>query len=145
MQKFKKLAITGLASAGLIIGLASPASASQVGGYAIVDDTTGIVHTQVQGEVSISSRQSVGQNTHGTLRGTWTHGSTGILGFGNVWSSVTGSSSNNNSRAQGRGTARNGQGHENSGGWRAPGVNSRGEIDRTNSGTNVAFWDLRNP
>lgn len=145
MKKYKKIAVTGFASAGLIIGLASPASASQVGGYAIVDDSTSIVYTQVEGEVSISSRQSVGENTHGTLRGTWTHGNTGILGFGKVWSSVTGSSSNNNSRAQGRGSVRDGRGNENSGGWRAPGVNSRGEIDRTARGTNVAYWDLRAP
>ena len=138
----KKLAITGLVSLNLAFGLSTTASASEFSGSAVVDETTTSVYTEVQGKVELSSsRQEV---KSGTLKGTWTYGNTGILGFGRVWSSVTGNSSGTG-KTQGRATTRNGQGYENNGGWKAPGINSRAEIDRTNSGTNSAFWGLRNP
>lgn len=138
----KKLAITGLVSASLAFGASTTATASEISGSVVVDEATTIVRTEVQGEVEIpSSRQPI---SHGNLRGTWTYGNTGVLGFGRVWSSVTGNSSGTG-RASGRATVRNGQGHERTGGWRAPGINSRAEIDRTNSGTNSAFWSLGNP
>ena len=84
---------------------------------------------------------------HNVSHGTWTSGNqnTNWLGFGGeVFSSVTGNSTNTNARAQGRATVRNGNGHEETGGWRAPGINSRAEIERT-SGTNRAFWGLQAP
>lgn len=138
----KKLVLTGLIGTGLVFGLTFPASASEVGGGTIVDETTDVGHTEIQGEVSIDSRQQV---SIGTLRGTWTYGLTGAPGAGTVWSTVTGSSRNDSSRAQGRGTVRNGAGHEHTGGWRAPGISSRGAIRRTLAGPNSTFWNLRRP
>jgi len=81
------------------------------------------------------------------LRGTWSWGNINTNWFGNggqVFSSVTGNSTNTAARAQGRATVRDGHGNETSGLWQAPGVNSRAERDRT-SGTNSAFWGLRAP
>ncbi len=138
----KKLVVTGLLGVSLTFGLSTTVAASEISGSAIVNETTVIVHNEVQGEAELPfSRQEV---KSGLLKGTWTYGNTGILGFGRVWSSVTGNSSGTG-MAQGRATVRNGQGYERTGGWKSPGNNSRAEIDRTNSGTNSAYWGLKNP
>ena len=143
-----KKVITSLAVGGFAIGglapIVSAFEAPTQSGYAVVSEDTGIIIQDIQSEFLNLSRTQI---ENGTLRGTWSHGNQNtnwLGGGGQVFSSVTGSSQNTNARAQGRGTVRNGNGHENTGGWRAPGTNSRGEIDRT-SGTNRAFWDLRRP
>ncbi|MCL1924573.1 MAG: hypothetical protein FWF50_03210 [Defluviitaleaceae bacterium] len=128
-----------------LVAFGTPLSAlatDVVSGYAVISEDATTIEEEVQGEVTIFGRlrNSV---SNGTLTGTWTHGNAN-LGTA-IFSSITGSSQNNNSRAQARGTVRNGSGNENTGGWQLPGVNSRGQIIRTITGTNSAFWDLRRP
>jgi len=141
VQKFFIATLTG----ATILSSAVPALADNyvVSGYAVISEDAGITEVGIEGEFNTVDLFRNIQN--GTLRGTWSHGNTGFLGLGNIFSSVTGSSQLDNSRAQGRGTVRNGNGHEHTGGWQAPGLNSRGEISRTVNGTNLSFWDLRTP
>lgn len=137
-----KLVLSTATIAILSFGLSTPATASEISGSIIVDEATTIVHTQIQGELELPSSREVIKS--GTLKGTWTYGNTGVLGFGSVWSSVTGESTGAG-KAKGRATVRDGKGVEATGGWKNPGVNSYATIKRTTSGSNSAYWSLGNP
>lgn len=133
--------IFAIALAGAIsLTMATSALANEgIGGYAVVGEDVGVVYMQVSAP---QGRQTV---TFGQLRGTWLHGNMGF-GFMTLFSQVTGNSGGAaNTRAQGLGTAINGNGittgrHD---GWRQPGVASRSETARTIHGTNRAMWNLR--
>jgi len=140
----KKVCMAAVAGAMILSSSATVlANTGVAGGYVVVDEYATITKTYVTSSNILSRNQVVS----GSLTGTWFHGNqnTNWLGQGGqVFSAVTGSSLNNASRARGLGTAVNGNGVSHTVGWRAPGVQSRGEIDRT-SGTNRALWNLDTP
>lgn len=138
------LVVGCMALASPVSLMASESDKSDIGvvsGYVKVDADAGIIEQDIEGSFNIIDLFN--NISSGTLRGTWSHGNSN---FGmSIFSSVTGSSQNTSARAEGRGTVRNGSGNEHSGDWQSPGVNSRGEIRRTVTGTNLAMWDLRAP